>query len=264
MTVIEWDKVGDRVYQTGVDRGVLYLADGTAVPWNGLTSIEDNTSSELKSYYLDGIKILDHVSPGDFSGKLSAFTYPDEFEQALGQSSYRGLSYYDQPPKSFNLTYRTLVGNDVDGIDYAYKIHLLYNLVAVADSQKYDSIKDQASANEFSWSLSGTPPALLHNRPTVHISIDSRNALPEIVQAIEDILYGTDVDYPRFPTIDEIRTLFGTLGVLFITDNGDDTWTADDAGNDYITMLTDTEFQIQNADIVIIDPDTYQISTTNL
>lgn len=266
MAVLEWDKVGERVYQTGVDRGVLYLKDGTAVPWNGLTSVEDGTNSELQSYYLDGVKILDHVTPGDYVGKLSAFTYPEEFDKVLGvPQNAVGLSFYEQRAKSFDLSYRTKIINDVDE-NYGYKIHLLYNVRAIPDSQKFETFKDQASANEFSWSLTGTPPISTFAggvRPAVHISINSKNAPAALLEEIEGILYGTATTEPRFPTILEIRIAFDDIGGLLIVDNGDGTWTALDPSDDYITMIDVDTFQIDHADATYLDPDTYQISTTD-
>lgn len=263
MTVLEWDKIGERLYQTGVDRGVLYLKDGTVVPWNGLTSVEDNTNFDLNSYYLDGIKILDHVTPGDFVGKLSAFTYPDEFDQVLGiVPVVMGLSLHEQPPKSFHLSYRTRIGNDLDD-DYGYKIHLLYNLVAVPDSHKFESRKNQNDPGEFSWLLTGTPPTIMGHRPTVHISIDSTSTMADLVQEIEDILYGSSTTAPRFPTIDELQDLFLQWDKLYIIDNGDGTWTAQDPTDQYITMTGPTVFQINGADVTYLDADTYQISDTD-
>lgn len=266
MAVLEWDKVGERIYQNGVDRGVLYLNNGTVVPWNGLTSVEDGSNAELKSYYLDGLKILDHVIPGDFVGKLSAFTYPEEFDDVLGVVHEGiGLSFYEQQSKSFNLSYRTKISNDLDE-DYGYKIHLLYNLRAIPDSQKFESIKDQGSATEFSWSLTASPPisTIYGVRPTPHISIDSRNSSPEILQELEDILYGTDVVAPRLPSITEVAAMYGVFGAFVIVDNGDGTWTAVDVENDYITMLDSTHFRIDNADVTYLDADTYEISSTNI
>lgn len=266
MTVLEWDKVGDRVYQSGIDKGVLYLKDGRVVPWNGIKSVEDNTSSELQSYYLDGIKILDHVVPGDFEGKISAITYPEEFDEVLGAIAVNtGLTFYEQESKSFNLSYRTKIGTDLDE-NYGYKIHLLYNLRAISDAQSFESLSNDPTVSDFSWTLSGTPPVATNVdgiRPTVHVAIDTINARPDLLQALEDILYGTvDVD-PRFPTLLEVRVLFGEIGGLYIVDNGDGTWTAIDPSDDFITMIDSDTFQIDHANIVYIVPDdTYQVSDT--
>lgn len=267
MTTLVWDKVGDRVYQTGVDRGVLYLQSGEAVAWNGITSVEEDSTSELKSFYLDGVKYLDNLLPGDFSGKLKAFTYPEEFDQVNGIATVSpGLSYYNQPAKSFNLSYRTGIGNDLDGMDHGYKIHLLYNVVANPDNYTFDSLKEQLQPIEFSWILAGTPqanPLAKGYRPTVHISIDSNKTEPIVLQGIEDVLYGTDTTAPHFPSIAEILNLFQSLGALIIVDNGDGTWQAIDESDNYITMLNSTTFQIDNADATYLDATTYTISTTN-
>ena len=243
-----------------------YVEKGTttSAAWNELTSVEETSSTELKSFWLDGVKYLDNLLPGDFSGKLSAFTYPDEFDSVNGIVDVApGLTYYDQPSKSFNLTYRTQVGNDLDGIDYGYKIHLLYNITANPDSYKFESLKEQASAIEFSWTLVGTPPAIHGYRPTVHVSIDSNETDPDTLKYIEDILYGTATTDPYFPTINEILDLFKNLGSLIIVDNGDGTWQAIDQANTYITMISSTEFQIDGADATYLDATTYEISTTN-
>ena len=269
MTVLEWDKVGDRVYQSGVDRGVLYLKDGRVAPWNGLTSVEDGTNPDLKSFYLDGVKILDHVTPGDFAGKLSAFTYPDEFDEVVGAPQIApGLTFYEQPAKSFNLTWRTKVGNDLEP-DLGYKIHLLYNVMAVPDAQKFDSLSDSVGAPEFSWTLSATPPigTIDGIRPTTHLSVDSRSAREDLLQQMEDILYGTEFTAPRFPTVLEVRLLFGEVGGLYIIDNGDGTWTALDPSDDFITMLDSETFQIEHANADFIDSpvnEVYQIYNTPL
>lgn len=267
MPTLEWDKVGDRIYQTGVDKGVLYLKDGTVVPWNGLTSIEDGTAAEVKSFYLDGIKILDHVTPGDYVGKLSAFTYPPEFEDVLGNASVApGLTFYEQPSKSFNLSYRTKIGNDLDP-DHGYKIHLLYNLQASADSQTFGTLGGDPAAPEFSWSLSGVPTvyAIDGVKPAVHISVDSLTTRPDLLAALEEILYGTETTDPRFPSVLEIRLLFGEVGGLYIVDNGDGTWTAIDPSDDFIEMIDADTFQIDHADVSFTDfpaNETYTITDT--
>jgi hypothetical protein len=263
VATIIWDKVGERFFQTGVDRGVLYLNDGGAVPWNGLSSVEDGSVKEVQSYFMDGVKYLEKITPGEYSGKLKALTYPMEFERINGVEPVApGLYYHDQPPQDFSLSYRTLLGNDLDGTDYGYKIHILYNLVADPDASVFDSIADPLKPAEFNWSLTGTPPTISKYRPTVHISIDSTLFNEDSLKAIEDILYGTDTTAPRLPSIEEISNFIQLLGSLIIVDNGDGTWTAIDVGDDYITMLDGTTFQIDNADATYLNAITYEISTT--
>lgn len=265
MASLVWDQIGERIYQTGIDRGVLYLHDGTVAAWNGLIDVEESSTSELKSFHLDGVKYLENLIPGDFSGKLTAFTYPDEFETVNGLASVApGLVFHDQPAKSFNLSYRTLIGNDIDGTEFGYKIHILYNIFANPDSYSFETLKDSGSPTEFGWSLSGTPPNIQQFKPTVHISIDSRTTPSDILQMVEDTLYGTDVSNASLPSIQEISEYFGYLGALIIIDHGDGTWSAVDESDSYITMLDATTFQIDNADATYLDADTYEISSTNV
>lgn len=264
MATIEWDKVGERFFQTGVDRGVLYLNDGGAVAWNGLLSVEDGSSKDVQSYFMDGVKYLEKISPGEYSGKLKALTYPIEFERVNGiEPVAPGLYYHDQPPQDFSLSYRTRLGDDLDSTDRGYKIHILYNLVADADAISFESISNPLKPVEFAWALTGTPPPLTGYRPTVHISIDSTLFDQESLQAIEDILYGTDTTVPRLPSIEEISQFIELLGALIIVDNGDGTWSAIDVGDAYITMLDPDTFQIDNADATYLNATTYKISTTN-
>ncbi len=266
MAVLEWDKIGERIFQTGVDRGVLYPRNGAAVPWNGIIDVEESSVTELKSYYLDGVKFLESLTPGDYSGKLKAFTYPEAFDAVMGIADVRsGLSYYEQPPQSFSLSYRTRIGNDLEGSDFGYKIHILYNLHAQVDSSSYGTLNaDGFSATEFSWSLTGTPVKIDGYRPMVHITIDSRTTPPGVLKVIEKLLYGTDTSEASLPPITEIGEYFGILGALVIVDSGDGTWTALDLSDNYITMLNPTTFQIANADAIFLDADTYEISSTNV
>jgi hypothetical protein len=265
MATLTWDDVGERVFQTGIDKGVLYLPDGTAVPWNGLTSIEDSSSGELKSYYLDGVKFLENLTPRDFVGKLKAFTYPEEFDDVTGIATVvEGFEAYEQPPKSFSLSYRTKIGNDIDGIDHGYKLHILYNLLAEADSYAYETIDSGVKPIEFSWNLTGTPPKIDRFRPTVHVTIDSTKTPSDVLTMVENKLYGTATSNASLPTFEDISEYFGYLGALVIVDYGDGTWAAIDESNGYITMLDDTTFFIDHANVVILDSNTYTISSTNV
>ena len=270
MATLVWDEVGERFYQGGVDRGVLYLHDGTVAVWNGLVNVEESTAAELKSFHLDGVKYLEYLIPGDFSGKLSAFTYPDEFDSVNGVAmlgTSPGFAFHDQPAKSFNLSYRTGLGNDLEGSDYGYKIHILYNVIANPDSSSFKTFSDSAvDPVEFSWALSGTPPKLVGVgfRPTVHVSIDSTETPPDVLQILEAVLYGTDTSAPSLPSIVDVAEFFGYIGALLIIDHGNGVWSAVDESDTYITMLDDTTFQIDDADSTYLDSDTYEISSTNV
>ena len=264
MTTLAWDEVGEKIYQVGIDRGVLYLNDGTVAPWNGLTGVEEDSSSEVKVFYLEGVKFLQNFIVGDFEAKLKAFTYPEEFDQVNGVSSISpGFDLYEQPVSSFSLSYRTKVGNDLSP-DYGYKLHILYDVIANPDAVSYNTLDDSGvSPSEFGWSLTGTPQKLIGYRPTVHISIDSTQTPPEVMQLLEDQLYGTPTSEPRLPPMSEIAGYFGYLGALIIVDHGDGSWSAIDGSDSYIAMLDDTTFEIHDADATYLDADTYEISSTN-
>jgi len=209
MTALAWDQPGEKTFQTGVDRGVLYLSDGTAVVWNGLTGVDEASSVEIKASYLNGFKYLEYAAPGDFSGSLKAFTYPDEFDSVVGIIEVAtGLSYYDQPSVQFGLSYRTKIGNDILGVDLGYKIHILYNLLANPDTFSFNTEGESTEAMEFSWALSGSPVKLSGHRPTCHFVVDSRTTPSETLTALEELLYGTVSTDPALPTIDDILDLF--------------------------------------------------------
>jgi hypothetical protein len=264
MAKITWDNIAERTYQSGVDHGVLYSQEGHAVPWNGLVGMEESSNSELKAYYLDGVKFLENLSPGEFQGKLKAITYPVEFDQIMGLAIVTpGFIVTEQQPKSFNLSYRTLVGNPIEGTDYGYKIHILYNLLADPETQTYQTLSGVGQPMEFVWNLTGTPPQINKFRPTVHVVIDSRTTPTDVLALLETRLYGSETASPNLPTIMEVGEYFGYLGALLIIDNGDGTWTALDESETYITMINDTTFQIENTDAVIVD-DSYNISSTNV
>jgi len=208
MTALEWDKVGDRRYQTGIDRGVLYLREGGAVPWNGLTSVNEVKSREVKSYYLDGVKYLDHHIPGSYAATLSAFTYPDELDGLLGNPQYApGVFLHDQSAKSFHLAYRTLVGNDTEGQEHGYKLHIVYNVLAVQADAAFETISDSVNFKPFDFNLTGTPATMFGIRPTSHISLDSRLIDEYLLTSIEELIYGTEDADPVLPDIVDLLAM---------------------------------------------------------
>jgi hypothetical protein len=212
MTAIVWDKVGERRYETGIDRGVLYPPGGDAVPWNGLTSVTESRAREVKSFYMDGIKYLDQSVPGSYSAKLQAFTYPEELDALLGNPELsRGVTIYDQRASLFHLSYRSHIGNDLEGIDHGYKIHVVYNITASPSDVAFDTIGDSISPHGFEWELSGASNQMVGVRPTNHLSFDSRYVEPTLLSQIERYLYGTDTADPYLPGL---IVLLGLLGIL--------------------------------------------------
>lgn len=205
MTALVWDQSGEREFHVGIDRGVLYLPGSPGVAWNGLTGFEDSTDSELKEYYLDGYKYLAKLTPGEFSGKLTAFTYPEEFDSVNGSVTVEsGLVYHDQLAKSFGLSYRTKIGDDLVGSDKGYTIHLLYNVLAKPDNRTYETMGETVDPAEFGWILSAKPVKITGFVPTSRISIKSTGAS---LTALENELYGTSGTDPRLPSISELPTL---------------------------------------------------------
>lgn len=216
MAKLVWGIVGERYFETGVDRGVLYVGD-VGVPWNGLTAVnEAPTGGDAKPYYLDGIKYANLAAAEEFAASIEAYSSPQEFAVCDGTLSVNnGLFVTQQPRKPFGFSYRTRIGNDLKGTDYAYKIHLVYNALAAPASPNHGTLSDSQSINALSWGISTTPPRALGFRPTAHFVIDSRFTPAPLLSSVEDILYGSDAGQPRLPTQGELLDLFNG-GVLIL------------------------------------------------
>lgn len=205
MTALVWDQVGERRYETGIDRGVLYLPGAVTVPWNGLTSVTENLARDLKPYYLDGMRYMASLTPGAYSGKLEAYTYPEELDRVIGITPYGDVFLHDQSYKMFNLCYRTRVGNDIDGIDHGYKLHIIWNVIADPEDRVYATLSDSLDPSPFSWNLFAVSQSMFGARPISHVSVDSRSAK---ITEIENMLYGTDVSAPSLPPIVAFLNMF--------------------------------------------------------
>lgn len=206
MTVLTWDAVGSRQYETGVDHGVLYLPEG-AVPWNGLTSLSEQLGREVKSYYMDGIKYLDYQVIGAFQATLKAFTYPDELDDLIGNPEFApGVFLHDQRSKAFNLSYRTRLSDDLDP-DTHYRIHIIYNVLATPSNSQFDTKSDKADLAPMEWTINGTPPTAVGIRPTSHISLNTRGLDPALLIDLEERLYGSVAVDPDLPTPAELLTI---------------------------------------------------------
>ena len=219
MSKIVWDQTGERLYETGVKQGVLYVQDtgGTypkGVAWNGLTAVTESPSgAEATPLYADDIKYLNLISTEELGGTIEAYTYPDEFAECDGSASIAtGVYIGQQPRKTFGMCYTTTVGNDVDSNAHGYKLHLIYGALASPSEKAYSTINDSPEAITFSWEFSTTPVNVTGFKPTANIVIDSTKATPEKMAALEKILYGdTDVE-PRLPLPNEVAQVMSAGG----------------------------------------------------
>ena len=222
MSRITWDDTGKRLYETGVKMGVLYpIQEGglysKGVAWNGLITVTESPSgAEATALYADDIKYLNLLSNEEFGATIEAYTYPDEFAECDGSASLAtGVMIGQQKRKTFGLCYRTALGNDVEGNDYGYKLHLVYGCLAAPSEKGFSTINDSPEAITFSWEVSTTPVSVTGFKPTSQITIDSTKVNAEKLSALEDILYGKAGDEsngPRLPLPNEVATLMATSG----------------------------------------------------
>lgn len=219
MPKLVWDQTGERLYETGVDRGVLYIPgpDGkytNGYAWNGLTAVTESPSgAEPTPLYADNIKYLNLYSTEEFGATIEAYTYPDEFAQCDGSAEITaGVYIGQQDRKTFGLAYRTVLGNDTESNEHGYKLHLIYGAMAAPSEKGYTTINDSPEAITFSWEVTTTPVNVNGFKPTASITIDSTKANKEKLAALEDILYGKETVEPRLPLPDEIATLMQAAG----------------------------------------------------
>lgn len=223
MSAIVWDKTGERIYESGVDHGVLYPQDDTGayaggVAWNGLIGITESPSgAESNPQYADNIKYLDLMSAEEFGATIEAYMYPVEFEECDGTAEVApGVTIGQQNRKTFGMSYRTKVGNDVAGQDYGYKLHLFWGAKASPSEKNFQTINDSPEATTFSWEVTTTPVVLttinpktkkVYN-PTASMVVNSTKVDATKLAALEKILHGDTESEPRLPTPDEVIAIF--------------------------------------------------------
>lgn len=214
MAKLVWNEAGKRLYETGVDRGVLYVSDGSGgyqngVVWNGLVSVNESPSgAEATPLYAGNVKYVELMSNEEFGASIEAYTYPEEFEQCDGSAELsNGITIGQQPRKSFGLCYRTKIGNDTAGDEHGYKIHLIYGAKAAPTEKSYTTINDSPEAITFSWEITTTPIEVAGHKPTATLTIDSTKVTPTALTAIETKLYGDTSGEPTLPTPAEILAL---------------------------------------------------------
>lgn len=213
MAAITWDNPGTRFYETGVDRGVLYVQTngvyGAGVAWNGLTAVNESPSgAEPTPLYADNINYLNLMSAEKFSATIEAYTYPDEFNACDGLSDIAaGVQIGQQNRKSFGFVYRTLVGNDQSGNEAGYKLHFVYGCLASPSEKSYATVNDSPEAITFSWTVTTTPVPVEGGKPTATLTVDSRKVTPEKLKQLEDTLYGTPTSEPKLLLPNEVAAL---------------------------------------------------------
>lgn len=226
MAKIVWDKTGEHFYETGVKNCVLYITTegvySKGVAWNGITAITESPSgAEATALYADDIKYLNLYSVEEFGATIEAYTYPDEFAECDGSSELvAGVKIGQQARKPFGLCYRTTIGNDTDGNDHGYKLHIIYGAMASPSEKSYNTINDSPEAVTFSWELTTTPVNVAGAKPTASITIDSTKVDEQKLAALEEVLYGKDgtgsdhtgAAEPRLPLPDEIKTIMTAAG----------------------------------------------------
>ena len=219
MSRLVWDQTGERQYETGVKNGVLYIpTEGVynkGVAWNGLTAFTESPSgAEATPLYADDTKYLNLMSTEEYGCTIEAYTYPDEFAQCDGSAEIaKGVSIGQQSRKTFGLSVKTTLGNDTEGNDFGYKLHIVYGALASPSEKGYATINDSPEAITFSWEVTTTPVSVAGFKPTASITIDSTKADKTKLKALEDILYGSTETEPRLPLPDEIAGLMKTDSV---------------------------------------------------
>ena len=218
MSKLVWDKTGERFYETGVNKGVLYPKDtaGTypkGVVWNGLTAVTESPSgAEVTPLYADNIKYLNLMSTEEFGATVEAYTYPDEFAACNGEAALaEGVSIGQQTRQAFGMSYQTKVGNDVNS-NLGYKRHLIYGALAAPSEKAYATVNDSPEAITFSWELTTTPVEVTGFEPTAYLTVDSTKVDAGKLAALEAILYGTESQEARLPLPDEVVELIGAQG----------------------------------------------------
>ena len=216
MSKLIWDNTGERLYETGVDRGVLYpIQEGglytKGVVWNGLTAITESPSgAEATPLYADNIKYLNLVSAEDFGCTIEAYMYPDEFAECDGSAELAtGVYAGQQDRKVFGLCYRTILGNDTDSNGHGYKLHLIYGCLASPSEKSYSTVNDSPEAITFSWEAKSTPVNVSGFKPTASLTIDSTKVNAEKLANLEKVLYGSESTEAKLPTPDEVVAIVG-------------------------------------------------------
>lgn len=262
MARLVWDNVGERFYEAGIDRGVLYI-DDAGVPWSGLVSVDETSSGgEARPFYVDGVKYLNLAAKEEFEAAISAFYSPVEFDQCDGVASLAtGLTAGQQRRKPFGLSYRTRIGNDLLGVDYGYKIHIIYNALVAPTTRNYASVSDSPDVPVLSWPVTTKPVVVPGMARSSHLVIDSSKVSRASLDEIEKALYGTVSTAARLPTPAELVDIITTADVFTVTDLGAGEFRIS-GRSENVLMASPGIYQIIHDTAVVLNTDGAVISST--
>lgn len=266
MVQLTWGNPGERLFETGVDRGVLYPRTGPGVAWSGLIAVNESpTGGDANPFYMDGIKYQDRGTAEEFAGTIEAYTYPKEFGRCDGSESIAdGLFVTQQYRQPFGMSYRTKVGNDTSGQDHGYKIHIVYNAKATPTERGNQTITNSPEAITFSWGFTTIPKRISGVRPSAHLVIDSTVTDPAIVSTIEDLLYGTVDTAPSLPTPTDILNIYieGGPVPLFVVTGPDVDGKFTVTGPDFMIITLDPDhFRLDSAFVTDLGDGTYSAAS---
>jgi len=259
MSQLVWGTPSERFYEIGVDRGVLYPPTGPGVVWNGLISVDENPDiGEVRSYYMDGVMYLQRAPTEEYEATITAMHRPKEFSECDGVVvGINGMLITGQRRKPFGFCYRSYVGNALEENELGYRLHLVYNALAMPSPRRYNTLNNSAEPSLYVWNISSKPVVTPGYKRTAQLVIDSLTSPAELLSNLEDILYGTVSEDPRLPSPEEIFEMgFG----IIVIDNGDGSFSIT-APDEVLVMLDSTTFEITSPSVIILDPDTYEISS---
>lgn len=262
MPRLSWDAVGGRVFETGVDRGVLYV-DGVGVPWNGLVSIDENpTGGSATPYWIDGVKYLNLATREEYEATINAVYSPVEFDSCDGTEEFRvGVFVTQQRRKTFDFSYRSRLGNDIVGTNYGYRIHIIYNALATPSQRKYTSLSDTPDLQPLAWDITTKPVVVPGYMFSSHLIIDSTKVPSFAMDTLESILYGDDSHTARMPDPTEIASIFEDSVEFVVTDTGDgETFSISGSEFSVLEGPTDT-FTLTSAGVSLISSDIAEVSS---
>lgn len=263
MARLVWNEPKDRHFETGIDRGVLYVDGEPAVPWTGLKSVVERPSGgDPRPYYIDGVKYLNLATLEEFAGTIEALYSPPEFDICDGAAVVaQGVRAHQQLRRAFGLSFRSRLGNGVEGPDFGYKIHIIYNALASPTTRSYLSNGNTDNPLTLSWDISSRNIAFPETFPAAHVVIDTAKASIWGVAQIEEILYGSEEESPRLPEPEEILSIFGLESWIYVIDNLDGTFTIH-ATDDLMEMVDPFTFQIDSPQAIDHGDGSFTISTT--